>query len=192
VLMGQGGPLLNYEPTLAAVRLLADPEGIGISLRKIALSTSGIVPGIRRLASEARRPKLAVSLSATTDEQRQAIMPLNRKYPLGELLAACRDYPLRPWERLTFEYVLLGGFNDTTEDARRLVELLHGLRAKVNLIPWNPVPGLAYRAPALADVDAFQEILMRAGRLAFIRRSRGQDVYAACGQLATLEPTPVK
>ncbi|MFB3140694.1 MAG: 23S rRNA (adenine(2503)-C(2))-methyltransferase RlmN, partial [Candidatus Acidiferrales bacterium] len=129
VLMGQGEPLLNYEETLQAVRLLADPEGMHIPLRKITLSTAGIVPGIRRLAQEEIRPKLAVSLNATTDEQRDAIMPLNRKYPLAELLAACRDYPLRPWERLTFEYVLLGGFNDTAADARRLVALIRGLRS---------------------------------------------------------------
>ncbi len=189
VLMGQGEPLLNYEETLQAVRLLADPEGMRIPLRKITLSTSGIVPGIRRLAQEEIRPKLAVSLNATTDEQRDAIMPLNRKYPLAKLLAACRDYPLRPWERLTFEYVLLGGFNDTAEDARRLVALIRGLRCKVNLIPWNAVPALPYRAPTDEAVETFQQILREAGLLAFIRRSRGQDVFAACGQLSLLEIT---
>ncbi len=189
VLMGQGEPLLNYEETLQAVRLLADPEGMHIPLRKITLSTSGIVPGIRRLAQEEIRPKLAVSLNATTDQQRDAIMPLNRKYPLAELLAACRDYPLRPWERLTFEYVLLGGFNDTAADARRLVALIRGLRSKVNLIPWNAVPALPYRAPTDEAVETFQQILREAGLLAFIRRSRGQDVFAACGQLSLLEIT---
>lgn len=189
VLMGQGEPLLNYEETLQAVRLLADPEGMHIPLRKITLSTAGIVPGIRRLAQEEIRPKLAVSLNATTDEQRDAIMPLNRKYPLAPLLAACRDYPLRPWERLTFEYVLLGGFNDTAADARRLVALIRGLRSKVNLIPWNAVPALPYRAPTDEAVETFQQILREAGLLAFIRRSRGQDVFAACGQLSLLEIT---
>ena len=193
VLMGQGEPLLNYDPTLKAVRLLADPEGMNIPLLRITLSTSGIVPGIRRLAEEEIRPKLAVSLNATTDEQRAVLMPINHKYGLAELLSACRDYPLRPRERLTFEYVLLGGFNDTPEDARRLAKLMAGLKAKVNLIPWNAVPGLPYRAPADEAIEAFQQILRRAGRLAFIRRSRGQDVAAACGQLALLEtPAPAQ
>ncbi len=190
VLMGQGEPLLNYEATLAAVRRLADPEGMNIPLRRITLSTSGIVPGIRRLARETARPKLAVSLNATTDEQRDAIMPINRKYPLADLMAACREHPLRPWERVTFEYVLLGGFNDTPEDARRLVELTRGLRCKVNLIPWNAVPELPYRAPTDEAIEAFQQILRAARRLALIRRSRGQDVFAACGQLALLEISP--
>ena len=187
VLMGQGEPLLNYDATLKAVRLFADPKGMAIPLLKITLSTSGILPGIRRLAEEERRPKLALSLNATTDAQRDALMPINRKYPLGELLAACRDYPLRPRERLTFEYVLLGGVNDTPEDARRLVALTRGLRAKINLIPWNAVPGLPYGAPADEAVATFQRILRRGGCLAFIRRSRGQDVAAACGQLASLD-----
>ncbi len=189
VLMGQGEPLLNYDATLAAVRLLADPEGMAIPLRKITLSTSGIVPGIRRLAEEAVRPKLAISLNATTDEQRQALMPINRKYPLAELLAACRDYPLRPWERLTFEYVLLGGVNDSLEDARRLLELLSGLRAKVNLLRWNPVPALPYQATTEEQLSTFQHTLRRAGLLAFIRQPRGLDVFAACGQLAAFETT---
>jgi len=190
VLMGQGEPLLNYDATLAAVRRFADAEGMKIPLRRITLSTSGIVPGIRRLAQETARPKLAVSLNATTDEQRNAIMPINRKYPLAELMAACREHPLRPWERVTFEYVLLGGFNDTLEDARRLVELTRGLRCKVNLIPWNAVPELPYRAPTDEAIEAFQQILRAARRLALIRRSRGQDVFAACGQLALLEISP--
>jgi 23S rRNA (adenine2503-C2)-methyltransferase len=192
VLMGQGEPLLNYDATLAAVRRFADPEGMNIPLRRITLSTSGIVPGIRRLAAEPARPKLAVSLNATTDEQRAAIMPINRKYPLAELLGACREHPLRPWERVTFEYVLLGGFNDTPEDARRLVELTRGLRCKVNLIPWNAVPKLPYRAPSDDAVEAFQQVLRAARRLALIRRSRGQDVFAACGQLALLEIQPAR
>ncbi|MBI2955900.1 MAG: 23S rRNA (adenine(2503)-C(2))-methyltransferase RlmN [Acidobacteria bacterium] len=187
VLMGQGEPLLNYDVTLRAVRLLADPAGMNIPLRRITLSTSGIVPGIRRLAGEVVRPKLAVSLNATTDEQRSALMPINRKYPIAELLAACRDYPLRPWERLTFEYVMLGGTNDSPEDARRLAGLIGGLRAKINLIPWNAVPDQPYRAPTEDALDTFQRLLREAGCLAFIRRSRGQDVFAACGQLALLE-----
>src|SRR4029077_18263589 len=133
VFMGQGEPLLNFEPVLAAVRIMLDAHGLGLAPRKVTLSTSGIVPGIERLAQEKVRPKLAVSLNASTDEQRTAIMPINQKYPLGMLLDACRRYP----EWITFEYVLLGGFNDAPEDARRVARLLAGLRAKINLIPWN-------------------------------------------------------
>ena len=187
VFMGQGEPLLNYDATLKAVRLLADPEGINIPLRRITLSTSGILPGIRRLAEEEVRPKLAVSLNATTDEVRTALMPLNQKYPLTELLDACRAYPLRPWERLTFEYVLLRGVNDFAEDARRLVRLLAGIRAKVNLIPWNPAPELPFQRPEEARVANFQQLLRDGGVLAFLRRSRGLDVSAACGQLSLRE-----
>ncbi len=187
VLMGQGEPLLNYDATLKAVRLFADPAGMAIPLRKITLSTSGILPGIRRLAEESVRPRLAVSLNATTDEQRDALMPINRKYPLAELLGACRNYPLRPWERLTFEYVLMGEVNDSRDDAHRLVRLLAGLRAKVNLLPWNPAPSLPYRAPEEKRVADFQRTLRRAGLLAFLRRPRGLDIFAACGQLAALE-----
>lgn len=186
VLMGQGEPLLNYEPVMAAVRILLDPGGVGLAAKHITLSTSGIVPGIERLAREKVRPKLAVSLNASSDEQRDALMPLNRKYPLPVLLEACRRYPLRPWEHLTFEYVLLGGVNDTDEDARRVVRLLSNLRAKVNLIPWNPGE-LPYQAPAQEDVERFREILTEKGVPAFVRLSRGQDVFAACGQLASIE-----
>lgn len=189
VLMGQGEPLLNYDATLRAVRLLADPNGINIPLRKITLSTCGILPGLRRLAEEPQRPKLAISLNATTEEQRRELMPITRKYHLPELLEACRRYPLRPWERLTFEYVMLGGVNDSEEDAKRLARLLAGLRAKVNLIPWNPSPSLPYQAPGEERVADFQNRLRDSGLLAFIRHPRGQDIYAACGQLASLETT---
>src|SRR5690242_8865693 len=134
VLMGQGEPLLNYERVMTALRIMLDSNGMALAPRHVTLSTSGIVPGIERLARETIRPKLAISLNASTDEERDAIMPINRKYPLAALLAACRQYPLRPWERLTFEYVLLGGFNDSPEDARRVAGLVSGLRAKVNLI----------------------------------------------------------
>jgi 23S rRNA (adenine2503-C2)-methyltransferase len=188
VLMGQGEPLLNYDATLQAVCLLADPDGMAIPQRRLTLSTSGILPGIRRLAQEEVRPKLALSLNATTDDQRDALMPVNRKYPIADLLQACREFPLRPWERLTFEYVLLGGLTDTPADAERLPKLLHGLRAKINLIPWNPVPSMPYRAPEPHRASEFQATLRKAGLLAFIRQPRGQDIFAACGQLATLEP----
>lgn len=186
VFMGQGEPLLNYEATLGAVRILLDPKGFGLSPRRITLSTSGIVPAIERLGQEAVRPKLAVSLNATTNEQRSAIMPINRKYPLEQLLETCRRYPLRSWERITFEYVLLGGFNDNLDDARRLASLLRGLRAKVNLIPWNPGP-LPFRVPSPESIERFRQTLEQRGLRAFVRYSRGQDVMAACGQLALLE-----
>ena len=186
VLMGQGEPLLNYDAVMQAVRLLLDPNGVGLSAKHVTLSTSGIVPGIERLAKEKVRPKLAVSLNASSDEQRDAIMPINRKYPLAALLDSCRRYPLRPWERLTFEYVLLGGFNDAPEDARRVARLVANLRAKVNLIPWNPGE-LPYRPPEAERVEEFRRILTEKGIPAFVRYSRGQDIMAACGQLALLE-----
>jgi 23S rRNA (adenine2503-C2)-methyltransferase len=186
VLMGQGEPLLNYDAAMTALRILLDPAGVGLSPKHVTLSTSGIIPGIERLAKEPVRPKLAISLNASNDEQRERIMPVNRKYPLSKLLDACRHYPLRPWERLTFEYVLLGGFNDTPEDARRVAKLLSNLRAKVNLIPWNP-GDLPYREPDPARIEEFRRILADKGQLVLVRYSRGQDVMAACGQLALLE-----
>ena len=186
VLMGQGEPLLNFDANMAAVRILLDPNALALSPRHVTLSTSGIVPGIDRLALEKVRPKLAVSLNASNDVERDAIMPINRKYPIAALLEACRRYPLRPWERLTFEYVLLGGVNDAPEDARRVARLVAGLRAKVNLIPWNPGE-LPYRAPAAAALQEFHRILAAKDVPVFIRYSRGQDIFAACGQLAVIE-----
>jgi 23S rRNA (adenine2503-C2)-methyltransferase len=186
VLMGQGEPLLNYDAVMAALRILLDPNGMAISPKHVTLSTSGIVPGIERLALEKIRPKLAVSLNASSDEQRDRIMPINRKYPIEKLLDACRRYPLRPWEHLTFEYVLLGGFNDAPEDARRVVRLLSHLRAKVNLIPWNP-GDLPYEKPDPVRIEQFRKIFTDKDMPAFVRYSRGQDVMAACGQLALLE-----
>ena len=186
VLMGQGEPLLNYEAVMAAGRIMLDPNGMAVAARHVTLSTSGIVPGIERLAQEKVRPKLAISLNASTDEERDAIMPINRKYPIEVLLAACRKYPLRPWERLTFEYVMLGGFNDSPEDARRVARLISGMRAKVNLIPWNPGE-LPYRAPSAQQIEKFREVLAAKGVPVFVRYSRGQDVSAACGQLALSE-----
>jgi len=186
VLMGQGEPLLNYDAVMAAMRILLDPEGMAISPKHVTLSTSGIVPGIERLGQEKVRPKLAISLNASSDAQRDQIMPINRKYPIEKLLAACRAYPLRPWEKLTFEYVLLGGFNDSPEDARRVVKLVSNLRAKVNLIPWNP-GDLPYQEPDPQRIEAFRKILSDKGVPVFVRYSRGQDVMGACGQLALLE-----
>jgi len=186
VLMGQGEPLLNYDAVMTAMRILLDKEGVGLSPKHVTLSTSGIVPGIERLAAEQVRPKLAVSLNASSDEQRNLIMPINRKYPLAALMEACRRYPLRSWEHITFEYVMLGGLNDTPEDARRVVKLVANLRCKVNLIPWNPGE-LPYRAPEVECVEIFRNILTDRGVRAFVRFSRGQEIMAACGQLALLE-----
>src|SRR3984957_10858217 len=190
VLMGQGEPLLNYEPVIAALRILLDPNGLAISPKHTTLSTSGIIPGIEKLGAEKIRPKLAISLNASSNEQRDKIMPINRKYPIESLIEACERYPLRPWEHLTFEYVLLGGFNDSPEDARRVAKLVSNLRAKVNLIPWNPGE-LPFEKPDPARVEEFRRILTDKGVRAFVRFSRGQDVMAACGQLALLESNDI-
>jgi 23S rRNA (adenine2503-C2)-methyltransferase len=190
VLMGQGEPLLNFDAVMAALRIILDTEAIALSPKHVTLSTSGIVPGIDRLAQEKVRPKLAISLNASNDEQRDAIMPINRKYPLAALLAACQNYPLRPWEHLTFEYVMLGGVNDSPEDARRVVRLLANLKSvKVNLIPWNPGE-LPYHESSPESIEAFRKILVDRGVPAFVRYSRGRDVMAACGQLALLNIAP--
>jgi len=183
VFMGMGEPLLNLAQVMKSVHILADAQGFGIPLRRITISTSGIVPRISEMARDPRRPKLAVSLNASSEEQRTELMPINRKYPLRELLRACRAYPLRPRELVTFEYVLLDGFNDSDADARRVAELLRGMRAKVNLIPYNSGSELPYRASPLGRVLAFQEILAGSRIPAYIRISRGQDIGAACGQL---------
>ena len=190
VLMGQGEPFLNYDAVMAALRIVLDPSGMAISPKHATLSTSGIIPGIDRLGQETVRPKLAISLNASTDEQRNQIMPINRKYPIEALLDACSRYPLRTWEHLTFEYVLLGGFNDSPDDARRVVKLLSNLRAKVNLIPWNPGE-LPYQQPDQKRIDEFRRIIADKGMPVFVRYSRGQDVMAACGQLALLENSPL-
>ena len=184
VMMGMGEPLLNYDAAMKAVRLFADEKGLAIPPRRVTLSTAGIVPRIDELAKEEPRPRLAISLTAANDELRDQLFPINRKYPLSELMAACRRFPLGERERLTFEYVMLAGVNDSDRDARQLVRLLNGVRAKVNLIPHNPAPELPYRATPMARILAFQRILTDAGVLSFIRRPRGQDIAAACGQLA--------
>jgi len=184
VLMGQGEPLLNFENTFAALRILLDREGVGLSPKHVTVSTSGIVPGIERMAKEEVRPKLAISLNASNDEQRNELMPINKKYPLVRLMSACRRYPLRNWEHLTFEYVMLGGVNDSEEDAHQVAKLLAPLRRfKVNLIPWNPCE-LPYRESSPERVAEFRRILTDRRVPAFVRYSRGRDVLAACGQLA--------
>lgn len=187
VLMGQGEPLLNYDNVMAAMQILLDQAGIGLAPKHVTLSTSGIVPGIEKLAKEPRRPKLAISLNASSDAQRDVLMPVNKKYPLSKLLAACRNFPRGSREYVTFEYVLLGGVNDTAEDARRVARLMSDLgRVKVNLIPWNP-GSLPYREPSGQSIETFHKILLERGIPAFTRYSRGRDVMAACGQLSLKE-----
>jgi len=187
VLMGQGEPLLNFESVFAALRILLDKEGMGLSPKHVTLSTSGVIPGIERMAKEEVRPKLAISLNASNEAQRDVLMPINKKYPLRDLIAACRRYPLRNWEHLTFEYVMLGGVNDSPDDARRVVKLLAPLkRVKVNLIPWNPGE-LPFEESSAERLEGFQRILTDRGVPAFVRYSRGRDVMAACGQLALRE-----
>jgi 23S rRNA (adenine2503-C2)-methyltransferase len=182
VMMGQGEPLLNLENVIKATRILLDPGGFGLSPRRITVSTAGITPRIVELGREPVRPKLAVSLNASTEEMRRELMPVTRKYHLKELMEACKAYPLRPWEKLTFEYALLKNVNDTDADARRVVRLLANLNAKLNLIALNPGPEIPYETPGPERVESFQRIVHRS-LPCFIRKPRGLDIYAACGQL---------
>ena len=181
VFMGMGEPFLNYDNFIKAVRLLV--EGVGIPETRMTVSTAGIVPRIHDLGQEEIRPKLAISLNASNDEARERLMPINRKWDLRELIAAAREFPLRNREKLTFEYVLLNEVNDAPQHAREVVELIRGLRAKVNLIALNPGPGIDFRTPTDERVLEFQKILISAGIPTFVRRPRGRDIYAACGQL---------
>jgi 23S rRNA (adenine2503-C2)-methyltransferase len=183
VLMGMGEPLHNYDATMKALRMLHTEHGLALSPRRVTLSTVGIVPGLERLAQEPLMPNLAISLHATTDDQRTALVPPNRKYPLAAILEACRRFPLKKRSRITFEYVMLAGVNDTPEDARRLVKLLSGIKAKVNLIPLNPAPGIPYERPSDERVDRFAQILADRYVTVSVRKSRGLDIRAACGQL---------
>jgi len=183
VLMGMGEPLHNYDNVMTALRILADEHGFAITPRRVTLSTVGIVPGMERLAKEPWMPNLAVSLHATTDEQRNALVPINRKYPIAQLMAACRRFPLKRRARITFEYVLLDGVNDTPADARRLVRLVGDMKAKVNLLPLNPAPGIPYERPSDERVSRFAGVLARHGVTVSVRKSRGRDIRAACGQL---------
>ncbi len=183
VYMGMGEPLANLEATIRSIQILTDEQGLAIPPRRITVSTVGLVPAIERLIDETG-VRLAVSLHATTDAQRDEIMPVNRKWKLGELLDAVRALPMGKRDHVTFEYILLAGVNDTPEDARRLVRLTHGLRAKVNLIPFNPHPGAPYARPSDEAVSAFKEALRDKGVHTYVRRARGDDVLAACGQLA--------
>jgi 23S rRNA (adenine2503-C2)-methyltransferase len=191
VMMGQGEPLLNLENVVKATRLLLDPDGVGFSPRRVTVSTSGILPKMLELAREPVRPKLAISLNASTEEQRQEIMPITRKYHLRDLMEVCRHYPLRSWEKLTFEYVMLKGVNDTDADARRVVRLIAQINCKVNLIALNPGPGIPYATPDPERVASFQDIVRRSVPC-FIRKPRGLDVFAACGQLKRMELTQLQ
>ena len=191
VFMGMGEPFLNYENFMKAVRLLV--EEVGIAESRMTVSTAGIVPRIWDFGMEAVRPKLAISLNASNDELRTRLMPLNKKWNLEQLMAAARDFPLRNRERLTFEYVLLRDVNDSRMNAGEVVELLRGVRAKVNLIALNPGPGISFATPENEAVAGFQAILLKAGIPAFVRRPRGRDIYAACGQLKrTVEIAPAR
>src|ERR1041384_7714660 len=188
VAMGAGEPFLAFEPLLKALRIMAEPAGLHIVPNRVTVSTAGIVPRIRELAHVATRPHLAISLAAPTDELRNELMPINKKWPLDELLDACKEFErsLKPGERFTFEYVMLDGVNDADEQARQLANLLnrHQLHAKINLIPHNPAEGLPYRPSSPERVESFKRILAAKGVRAFVRRPRGRDIYAACGQLA--------
>jgi 23S rRNA (adenine2503-C2)-methyltransferase len=187
VFMGMGEPLANYQATVKALRILTAPLGFGFSPRRVTVSTVGLVRGIERLAAENLRVNLAISLHAATDEVRSRLMPINKGVGLDDLLAACRRFPLPVRQRMTFEYVLLDGVNDGVDDARRLARRLAGIRAKVNLIPFNAWDGAGFRRPPLGRITAFQRALLDAGLTATVRWSKGEDVGAACGQLRTPE-----
>jgi 23S rRNA (adenine2503-C2)-methyltransferase len=184
VYMGMGEPLHNYDHMIKSLRILTHDKGAGLSQRRITVSTAGLVPKLEKLGAEDVRPNLAVSLNAPSDEVRDQIMPINRKWNIGKLLAALRAYPLEQRRRITFEYVLLAGVNDALRDAAQLAKLLRGFRCKVNLIPWNPHPEAPYERPAPEVIDAFQAECKRLGLPTYLRTPRGDDIDAACGQLA--------
>ena len=183
VVMGMGEPLHNYDATMAALRIVGHEAGLAVPARRITLSTVGLVPGIEKLGQEPFMPNLAISLHASHEAQRDALVPINRKYDLEALLEACRRFPVKRRSRITFEYVLLSGVNDTPEDARRLVKLLDGIKGKVNLLPLNAAPGIPFDRPDDTRVDAFAKILSDKGLTVSVRKSRGRDIRAACGQL---------
>jgi 23S rRNA (adenine2503-C2)-methyltransferase len=185
VLMGMGEPLHNYDATMKSLRILADPLGLAVPARRVTLSTVGVLPALERLASEPLMPNLAISLHSTTEAQRDLLVPINRKYGIEELLDVCRRFPLKRRERITFEYVMLKDVNDTPEDARRLVRLLAGIKAKVNLLPLNEAAGIPFERPSDASVDRFARLLAERGVTVSVRASRGRDIRAACGQLIT-------
>ncbi|HSL20748.1 MAG TPA: 23S rRNA (adenine(2503)-C(2))-methyltransferase RlmN [Vicinamibacterales bacterium] len=185
VLMGMGEPLHNYDATMKALRMLHDPHGMSVSPRRITVSTVGVLPALERLATEPLMPNLAISLHATTAQTRDALVPVNRKYKLEQLLDVCRRFPLKRRNRITFEYVMLAGVNDSPQDARRLVGLMHGIRSKINLLPLNEAAGIPYQRPSDERVNEFARVLADAGLTVSVRKSRGRDIRAACGQLIT-------
>ena len=185
VLMGMGEPLHNYDATMKALRILSSEHGFGVSPRRVTLSTVGVLPALERLATEPFMPNLAISLHSTTEEQRDLLVPINRKYGIEELLEACRRFPLKRRQRITFEYVMLAGVNDTPEDAKRLARLLSGIHAKVNLLPLNEAAGIPFERPSDETINRFGKMLADRGVTVSVRKSRGRDIRAACGQLIT-------
>jgi 23S rRNA (adenine2503-C2)-methyltransferase len=183
VLMGMGEPLHNYDETMKALRILADEHGMAVPMRRVTLSTVGLLPALERLSREPLMPNLAVSLHAPTDVQRGALVPLNRKYGVEDIIAACKRFPVKRRNRITFEYVLLAGVNDSVGDARKLASLLTGVKAKVNVIPLNAAPGIPFDRPSDAVIDRFAKTLADRGVVVSVRKSRGRDIRAACGQL---------
>jgi 23S rRNA (adenine2503-C2)-methyltransferase len=181
--MGMGEPLHNYDETMKALRILGDPQGFALPARRVTLSTVGLLPALERLAREDYMPNLAISLHAPTDRQRGELVPINRKYNVKDILDACRRFPVRKRSRITFEYVLLAGVNDAVEDARGLAKLMTGMKAKVNIIPLNAAPGIPFERPSDAAIDRFAKTLSDHGVLVSVRKSRGRDIRAACGQL---------
>jgi 23S rRNA (adenine2503-C2)-methyltransferase len=188
VLMGMGEPLANYKNTLKAIALMAHPDAFKFSSRRITLSTVGLLPELERLAKEKISFRLAISLNASEEETRSYLMPVNRRYPLKKILALCKNFPLRPRTRITFEYVMVEGINDSSQDAKKLLRILRGIPSKVNLIPLNEAPGIPFKKPSEEKVKQFQEILMEGGLTAIVRTSKGTEISAACGQLQAKEP----
>ncbi len=183
VLMGMGEPLANYENTMKALELMTHPDGFRFSSRRVTLSTVGLLPELERLTKEKIRFRLAISLNASDEETRSRLMPINRRYPLKRILEVCRQFPLPPRARITFEYVMIKGENDSPEDAKRLLKLLKGIPSKVNLIPLNEATGIPFQRPSIEQIYTFQEILIKGSLTAIIRASKGADISAACGQL---------
>jgi 23S rRNA (adenine2503-C2)-methyltransferase len=183
VLMGMGEPLHNYDETMKALRILADAYGLAVHPRRVTLSTVGLLPQLERMAGESIMPNLAISLHAPTDVQRGELVPINKRYGIADIIAACKRFPLRKRSRITFEYVLLANVNDAPEDARRLAKLVAGVKCKVNVIPLNAAPGIPFERPSDAAIDRFAKIIAERGVSVSVRKSRGRDIRAACGQL---------
>jgi 23S rRNA (adenine2503-C2)-methyltransferase len=188
VLMGMGEPLANYKNTLKAIELMAHPDAFKFSSRKITLSTVGLLPELEQLAEEKISFRLAISLNASEEETRSDLMPVNRRYPLNKILALCKKFPLRPRTRITFEYVMVEGINDSSQDAKRLLKILRGIPSKVNLIPLNEAPEIPFKKTSEEKIKRFQEILLEGGLTAIVRTSKGREISAACGQLQAKEP----